>query len=51
MRIVVGRDLDDVRADDLEAREALEDLLDFLWSRADAVSISMGYVGWRDEPW
>ena len=30
MRIVVGRDLDDVRADDLEALECLKDLLDLL---------------------
>ena len=29
--VVSGRDLDDVRADDFEAREALEDFLDFLW--------------------
>ena len=32
LRIVVGGNLDDVGADDLQARETLEDLLDFLCS-------------------
>ena len=32
LRIVVRRDLDDVSADNLQARETLEDLLDFLYS-------------------
>ena len=30
LRVVVGRDLDNVRADDLEALQCLEDLLDLL---------------------
>ena len=36
--IVRRRDLDDVRADDLEALERLEDLLDFLCPRERRVS-------------